>query len=282
MSFLNLVREQDVERIVQETVTRAIQAFGGEILNNLKHKEYYDMLIKHACTEILDRYIKTTHVEDEISWTITQHYYKKDFSLVTISGQFLVSNDKIHNNMNDEQFWDMVKSSMPLKYDLVSTVFRLDRRYSEILNIAGTLEARLTEMEKSVVILENVEKHRIKFENKLNLVAVGRTYATSEVGLSIKGLVFLDDVQNTVKIMTWNGHVSICNDVFEYKPGVTEEDILKLFKNGQFQLSRLTTLIASWLGVGYEKFQQDSELGKITLDGRDAIELFFVSPRVGI
>ena len=282
MGFLKLVKEEDVERIVQETVTRAISAFGAEILDNLKSREYYDHLIKNACTEVLHDYTKRTQLEDGISWSIYEHSYNKAFSWVTIKGQFLVEKDKIQSNMNDEQFWDMVKSSIPLNFDLVSTVFRLDRRYSEILNIAGKLEARLTEMEKSVVILENVETQRIKFENKLNLVAVGRTYATSEVGLSIKGLVFLDDVQNTVKIMTWNGHVSICSDVFEYKPGVTEEDILKLFKNGQFQLSRLTTFIASWLGVGYEKFQQDPELGKISLDGSDAIKLFFVSPRVGI
>ena len=282
MGFLNLVKEDDVERIVQETVTRAISAFGAELLENLKSDEYLQILFRNAISNTLDFHYKEIRLENGISWNIQSCYGNNEFCWVNITGSFLTDKSKIHNKMNDEQFLDMVKSSIPLNFDLVSTVFRLDRRYSDIMNIAGKLEARLTEMEKSVVILENVERQRIKFENKLNLVAVGRTYATSEVGLSIKGLVFLDDVQNTVKIMTWNGHVSICSDVFEYKPGVTEEDILKLFKNGQFQLSRLTTFIATWLGVGYEKFQQDSELGKITLNGRDAIKLFFVSPRVGI
>lgn len=282
MKFLSLINEEDVKQIVEKTVRDATIAFGNRALEILSGRDYLQRILKDAVYEGVNWYIKSSKVDKGISWNLKEYEFDDNYSIVNITGRFLAPKNSVNFEMNEEQFMDMVKKSIPLNYDLVSTVLRLDRRYSEILNIAGKLEARLTEMEKSVVILENVEKQRIKFENKLNLVAVGRTYATSEVGVSIKGLVFLDDVQNTVKIMTWNGHVSICNDVFEYKPGVTEEDILSLFKNGQFKLSRLTTFISSWLGVSYEKFQQDSELGKITLDGRNAIELFFVSPRVGV
>lgn len=282
MKFLSLIKEEDVKKIVHDAVEQAVGEFGNKVIYALKDREVLDHLIEDASRRGVQWYINSGKADKGISWRLQEYEFDDSYSIVNITGRFLAPKNSVKFEMDDEQFMDVVKNSIPLNYDLVSTVLRLDRRYSEILNIAGKLEARLAEMEKSVVILENVERHRIKFENKLNLVAVGRTYATSEVGISIKGLVFLDDVQNTVKIMTWNGHVSICNDVFEYKPGVTEEDILSLFKNGQFKLSRLTTFIASWLGVSYEKFQQDSDLGKILLDGRNAIELFFVSPRVGV